>query len=144
MSGLRTCILCILLALPAHAGDGVGPAVPGAAVRGTAPIGAPLSPAEPGYVFAACAGRLSALRQHQWLVDGPASEETGRRLAAMADLVEAATAPGRMAQAMALRIETRVAHAALLSRATFAGDRAAEARAAQLTAACLGLLPGQA
>lgn len=50
--------------------------------------------------FSTCAGRLSALVEHQWLVDGPASESTARQRDAMLALVEAVLPPDQAPRAM--------------------------------------------
>jgi hypothetical protein len=90
--------------------------------------------------FATCTGRLSALVEYQWRSDGPASEDTARQRDAMADLLAAVTPPEAGMQAMALRIEAKVAHAALLAQARF--DRRAQAQALRLIGPCRGLLLG--
>lgn len=93
--------------------------------------------------FSVCAGRLSALMEHQWLVDGPASEMTARQRDAMLALVEAVLSPEEANRAIQWRIEAKAAQAALLSRAAFAGDPAAAERADDLLRQCLALV-GQA
>lgn len=85
-------------------------------------------PDDPLRFFATCAGRMSALMEHQWIVDGPASEVTRARRAAVLDLVAALTPPGQEAQVMGWRIEAKAAHAALLAH-TRHGDPATIARA---------------
>ena len=85
-------------------------------------------PEDPLRFFATCAGRMSALMEHQWIVDGPASEATRNRRAAVLDLVAALTPPGQEAQVMGWRIEAKAAHAALLAH-TRHGDAASIARA---------------
>lgn len=90
--------------------------------------------------FSVCAGRYSALVEHQWLVDGPASDVSADRRDAMLELV-AAVMPQDMAKtAMGWRIEAKVAQRALLDRAFFALDSAAEKRSAQLLQACADLI----
>lgn len=85
-------------------------------------------PDDPLHFFATCAGRMSALMEHQWIVDGPASDVTKARRAAVLDLVAALTPPGQEAQVMAWRVEAKAAHAALLGQ-TRHGDPAATTRA---------------
>lgn len=123
MCGLRTVLACFAVLLP----------VPAAADPGLP---------DPLRHFAACTGRLSALVEHQWRVDGPASDVTARARDAMADLMAAVTTADTAIPAMALRIETKVAHAALLWQAHHRQDRAAAARATALVAPCRGLLLG--
>ncbi len=90
--------------------------------------------------FSVCAGRYSALVEHQWLVDGPASEDAADRRDAMLELV-AAVMPGDMAKtAMGWRVEAKAAQGALLSRAYFAQDAVAAKRSAQLLQACADLI----
>lgn len=90
--------------------------------------------------FTVCAGRLSALMEHQWLVDGPASEATARSREAMLALVDAVAPKGDAARVIGWRIEAKVAHAALLTRATFGRDRLAKQRADDLIRHCLALI----
>lgn len=90
--------------------------------------------------FAHCAGRYSALVEHQWLVDGPASEHSARMRDAFVQMTEAVSGPDGAAVALNWRIEAKVAQAALLSRAWTARDKAAEARSAQLLQACADLI----
>lgn len=122
MGGLKTVSLVLTLTLPsAVAGQGLS---------------------DPLRHFATCTGRLSALTEHQWRTDGPASEATARQRDALAGLLAAVTPPDGAVQAMALRIEAKAAHAALLAQAHRSGDKAALAQAARLIAPCTGLLLG--
>lgn len=92
--------------------------------------------------LAACTGRLSALMEHQFLVDGPASDATRRQRDGFADILAALTPAGAEAQVMGWRVETKAAHAALLRQARFGPDPGGQAalRAGQLVARCTGLL----
>ena len=90
--------------------------------------------------FAICAGRLSAVMEHQWLNDGPGSEVTARSRDAMLDLVEAVLPPEQAATALHWRIEAKAAQKALLTRATFTQDPIAARRSAELIEGCLGLI----
>jgi hypothetical protein len=90
--------------------------------------------------FAVCTGRFSALVEHQWLVDGPASNASAGVRDNLWALVEAVAGPGEAATAMNWRIEAKVAQKALLDRAFFALDRVAEKRSAQLLQACADLI----
>ena len=99
MGGLRTILLPALLCALA------------------APVAAQADtdiPDNPLYYFATCAGRMSALMEHQWLVDGPASDITKARRAAVLDVLASLTPPGSEVQVMAWRVEAKAAHAALL------------------------------
>jgi hypothetical protein len=90
--------------------------------------------------FAVCAGRFSALMEHQWLVDGPASEQTALHRAAMLSLVEAVQGDGDAKQAMHWRITAKVAQAGLLSRAHFAQDAVAARQSDALLQGCRDLI----
>ncbi len=90
--------------------------------------------------FAVCAGRYSALVEHQWIVDSPASDISSQSRDAMLELVAAVMPKGMAKTAMGWRIEAKVAQRALLDRAYFAQDTAAEKRSAQLLQACADLI----
>mgnify|MGYP005756888271 FL=1 len=94
----------------------------------------------PLYRFAQCAGRLSALMEHQWLTDPPASDRTEVLRARMLDLVEAASAPAEAPLALSLRIEAKHAHAALLRAASFGSNKAARRQALRLERDCAAIL----
>ena len=102
--------------------------------------------APPTGAFADCAGRLTAQLEHEWLLGLPDADLTERRRAAMASLVEASVAPGDGPRITARRVEARVAHRAILGRATFGTDPADRAwaarRAERAVAACAALLLG--
>lgn len=90
--------------------------------------------------FAVCAGRLSAVMEHQWMFDGPASEVTAVELKAMVTLIDASMPQGAGRQVMAWRIDAKVAQKGLLQQARFAQDqrlaKKAAARAEALAAEC--------
>jgi hypothetical protein len=90
--------------------------------------------------FAVCAGRYSALVEHHWLVDGPASEASARTRDSLLALVEAVVAPAQQRTALNWRIEAKVAQRALLSQAYFAKDAVAKKRSAQLLQGCADLI----
>lgn len=129
MGTLKTLLAATILYLPCHAGE-VGPA---------------FSVSDyPLMQFATCAGRLSALMEHQWLVDGPASEQTAKEVAALSDIVQALIVPGQGRQVLALRIEAKVAQRALLMQADFGTDprlgTQAARRSAELIGACRAMV----
>ena len=99
---------------------------------------------DPVRLFATCAGRLSAVMEHQWMFDGPESERTKAQRAAMIDMLEAVMPAGKGREVLALRIDAKLAQAALLTRATFNDDRRdmqrAQRLALQRTSECTGLL----
>jgi hypothetical protein len=90
--------------------------------------------------FAVCAGRLSALVEHQWMVDGPASDTSAGTRDSLLALVEAVQDPGMDATVMGWRVEAKAAQKALLARAHFAKDGVAEKRATELLQACAALI----
>lgn len=131
MGALKTFLLMVSLALPVQAG--------------TLPL-APQPGEEQLYQFASCTGRLSALMEHQWLIDGPESERTAREVAAMATLVQAILPTGQGRRVLNWRIEAKVAQRALLMQADFGTDlplrKKAKARTEVLLGACRALLLG--
>ena len=96
--------------------------------------------------FAACAGRLSAVMEYQWMFDGPASDQTKAQRAAVLELIDAIMPPDRGAEVLHWRISAKLAQSALLTRATFNDDPTdatwAEQRAASQLADCTGFLLG--
>lgn len=108
------------------------------------PAGAGLAHDNPLHTFATCAGRLSAVMEHQWLMSDPASDRTKNQRAAMLSLVEAIMSPDQNRDVLNWRVEAKQAHAVLLTRATFNGNPADAAwamrRAETELAACTGLL----
>lgn len=84
------------------------------------PIRAETTPAETQLrTFAACAGRLSALMEFQWMMDGPASERTEMQRAAMVEILAAVMPPDRGREVLNWRINAKAAQSALLHRAAF-------------------------
>ena len=129
MGALKTFLVAMTLSLPVQAGE----------------MTSPLAPMDDQLVqFATCAGRLSALMEHQWMVDGPASERTAKDVAAFSDLVQALIAPEDGRRILALRIEAKVAHRALLMQVDFGPDPRQSAiaarRAAELIGACRAIV----
>ena len=119
-------------------------------ILGFALLGAPAShaqafdPEQQLQAFATCAGRLSAIMEHQWLFDGAAADQTKVRRAAVLDLIDAIMPPERADDVLHWRIAAKYAQSTLLTRATFnddAHDAAwAQEQAARLERACTGLL----
>lgn len=102
---------------------------------------------DPIRLFASCAGRMSAVMEHQWLTDGPASEVSQRLRDGHLALLEAVVSSDDAATAMNWRIDAKGAQAALLTLATFGAtptvrDRA-RLQAEALVATCSALLLGQ-
>lgn len=131
MSGLKTLIrtaLCLTLVLRAATGLAE-------------------TPLDAEY-FAVCTGRLSALMEHQFLTDGPASDATRQQRDAMADILDAMADPVADPVAarhlMGLRVDAKWAYRALLAQAAFGPDpdgRAAK-QAALMGRSCTALLLG--
>lgn len=102
---------------------------------------------DPVRLFATCAGRMSAVMEHQWLTDGPASELSRTLRDGHLALLEASMTADQAAKALNWRVEAKAAQAALLSLAAFGPDPTARqrayARAQALVADCSALLLGQ-
>ena len=102
------------------------------------------TPPDPLAVFAVCTGRLSAVMEFQWLVQGSGSAQTKVWRDAMAGLLDAVTPAGAQSRTMALRIGAKVAAAGLLQAVRFGADPVAadwaRRRAARLVADCTALM----
>lgn len=102
------------------------------------------NPSDPLYRFATCTGRLSAMVEHQWLMSDPKSDATAALRDDMVQLMDAAMADGQAQQAMAWRLEAKVAAAALLRRAAFGQDPAlarwSQRRAVELVDGCRAII----
>jgi len=94
--------------------------------------------------FSTCVGQLSAQMEFEWLFNGPASEVTEMRRAAMLELVQAVMGEADGPKVLNWRITAKQAQAALLTRATFNEDPEDAAWAMQMAedqaAFCTGLL----
>ena len=94
--------------------------------------------------FATCAGRLSALMEHQWMFDGPGSEQTELLRAEMVALIDAIVLSDQRPQTLEWRLSAKHAHGVLLRRASFNPDPVdsawAQQMADQLVRGCTGLL----
>lgn len=96
--------------------------------------------------FAGCAGRLSAEMEHAWLMARENASQLEAERATFLTLLEAVAVQDQARRLMTYRIETKIAHAALLTSADFAPDarRAAQARhiAQNHVTACRRMLLG--
>ena len=96
--------------------------------------------------FAECAGRFSAEREHAWLTGDRDADQLDRQRKAFLALMEATPRLDTAQAALAYRIEAKMAHAALLSQASFSLDAGRADRARQLAAhhfgTCQSLLLG--
>ncbi|MGR3803645.1 hypothetical protein [Marinibacterium profundimaris] len=115
----RCLILCLaLVGLPLPL-----PPAPAAAL--------PHAPVDQVRLFAQCAGRYSALAEHEALFDGAASERAQARRDLYVELMEAVLPDAAALSggtALAWRIAAKHAQSVLLRRATFLEDPAAAAR----------------
>lgn len=94
--------------------------------------------AEPLFeTFAACAGRFSAELEHAWLMGTQDFTETSHRRTQFVSLVEAATPHDLRRRALEVRIDAKMAHAQVLTRATFSTQPSQQVWAAQRAAASL-------
>ncbi len=72
--------------------------------------------------FATCAGRFSAELEHAWLVHDARSDEIEHRRTQFVELLDAMVPRDMRRRALHLRIDAKVAHAGLLTQATFSDD----------------------
>ena len=72
--------------------------------------------------FASCTGRLSAEMEHAWLMNDPRADDLAHRRGQFVDLLEAVVPDDQKRHALTLRIDAKLAHAALLTQATFSED----------------------
>lgn len=72
--------------------------------------------------IASCTGRLSAEMEFAWLMNAPDADELEIRRAHLIDILESLGPGDDPRRRMALRIETKMAHARLLSTAYFGKD----------------------
>jgi len=109
-------------------------------------LGTPARALEPTplQTFAACAGRLSAVMEHQWMFDGSASEVTEIRRAQVLDLLAAVMEPDQGRTVLHWRLAAKQAQSVLLTRATFNDDPSdaawAQQQAIQYERACTSFL----
>ncbi|WP_106606631.1 hypothetical protein [Shimia abyssi] len=89
-------------------------------------------PQDPLKFFAACAGRLSAEMEFQWMFDGDAADAFAAERAAVLDILEAMMSDDQGRDVLNWRVEAKMAQAALLTRATFTNDARAARHSAKL------------
>jgi hypothetical protein len=90
--------------------------------------------ADPLRTFAACAGRLSAQMEFEWMFDGPASEATKARREVVLEILDAMMPPDAGRTVLNWRIESKMAHASLLTRSKFDHNPRFALRAERLAA----------
>lgn len=79
----------------------------------------PPAAAQPLYeTFAVCTGRFSAEMEHAWLMGAEADTAQDRR-AVFLSLLDAATPQDQRRHALSVRIDAKLAHAQILTQATF-------------------------
>jgi len=101
-------------------------------------------------VFSICAGRYSALMEHQWLTNDPDSDHSEALRSHFVDLVDALLPVAREsglsgAQPLGWRISAKAALRGLLHRATYEqgrGARLAQAQVRRFMAQCDGMVLG--
>lgn len=96
------------------------------------------------HFFATCAGRLSALMEHQWMYDLGAVDVTTAQRSEMIDLVFAVMPEDSGRAVLLMQVEAKHAQAGLLHRAAINRDpvdaRWAQARAEALLIECTSVL----
>ena len=101
---------------------------------------------DPVTFFAACAGRLSAQMEFQWLLSDPASDQTQAQRGAVLDILDAITPAAARPDVLNRRVSAKQAQAALLRQARFGSDpasaEAAGALALRHLESCTALLLG--
>jgi hypothetical protein len=80
-------------------------------------------------LFAGCVGRLSAETEHAWLMGDPAAENLESQRATFISLLSAVTSQNEARRVLTYRIQVKMAHASLLTLATFGADEVRSARA---------------
>lgn len=73
-------------------------------------------------IIAGCAGRLSAELEFAWLMSDPDSELLNLQRLRFVEILESLGPPSDPRQQLALRIDTKMAHARLLTTAYFGAD----------------------
>lgn len=74
------------------------------------------------HVFAACVGRFSAEMEHAWLIGDAEADALQDRRRSFIALMDATMPADAARDTLAYRIDTKIAHAALLTTASFDQD----------------------
>lgn len=111
----------------------------------SAPVAALTASAEHQLSFlAGCAGRLSAIMEHQWTHDADAAVRTDGYRAEFVDLVAAITPSDRIPEVRLMRGQAKTAQARLLRRSVATRDpddaRWAQSRVAAMMRECTSVL----
>lgn len=112
---------------------------------GTSPAAALTAADDPQLqFFASCAGRLSALMEHQWTYDTAAADLTRQQRSEMINLVDAVMPLDAGRDVLRLRVDAKHAQANLLHRAKVNKDPLdaawAQSRADALLSDCISVL----
>ncbi len=87
------------------------------------PLSAPVFASGPlHYVFAECVGRFSAEMEHAWLLGDTEADAYQDRRETFIALMEATMPTEAARDVLAYRIDNKIAHAALLTAASFGQD----------------------
>lgn len=101
-------------------------------------LGNPLAArADLAQVFSECVGRFSAEREHAWLMGRTDAEDFDAQRLTFLSLLNATLARDAAEKSLSYRIEVKMAHAALLTLATFGSDTDHAEQARTLAAAHL-------
>ncbi len=94
--------------------------------------------------FAGCVGRMSAEMEHAWLLNTESADKLKAQRMTFISLLDAVTPAGREREALIVRVDTKMAHASLLTTASFGTtptrSRHAQRRAERLVSQCRALL----
>lgn len=111
-----------------------------AAVLGSASQASAGMSADLAETFAGCVGRFSAELEHAWLMNEPTADDLQGRRLTFISLLEASMPKGNARDILSVRIESKLAHASLLTAATFERNselsHAAKVSAAAYLSAC--------
>ena len=91
---------------------------------GTAVIATSAANADMLETFASCTGRLSAEVEHAWLMGAGEVDYLTHQRSEFIALLTAVTPPDQNRQALAIRIDAKMAHSEILTLATFSRDNA--------------------
>lgn len=108
--------------------------------------GSPKADVDLPQIFAGCIGRFSAEMERAWLMSQADADHFEAQRAAFQTLLEAVVAQEDRRGILTYRIETKMAHASLLTAADFGVDRARAERARRIAqmhvASCERMLLG--
>jgi len=91
-------------------------------VPGGRALAGPMASQDQLYLFATCAGRLSAMMEHQWSHDTARADHTAAQRDTMVELVSAIVPPGAGREALSVQVAAKAAFRQLLQRAVNTRD----------------------